>query len=218
MRRSLEQQRKMFLDYLDFVKGLKTPSVLETFSGEKINVRPERTLQEIAAPNIFTRELELKLQKLSGLPREALAMEALRIKHYMDDVYKEIDTALSKVGYDTHKDALQHVSGLKEKLTEITRGNMEQITSAVEKELRDNKLGKQVSLMRESITKAKEELDKELGPEAIPTRRSFEQFQRNMVFTFAKPIVTGKHYRDWETLSWLGNTIVTGKQIGRAHV
>ena len=204
MKRSLDQQRDLFLKYMEFVKSLKKPDVLETFSGERINVRPERTLQEIAAPNIFTRELELKLQKLANLPRDELGKETLRIKHYMDSVYNEINTALSKVGYDTHQQALRQIDALKSTLEKVTSGNLAQITESIQKELRSGTISKQVEQMREAVTRAQEELDKELGPEVVPTRRSFEQFQRNMVFTFTKPQFfepAGPEFHDIESLS-----------------
>ena len=205
IQRSLEQQRKTFLDIHSEIKSLKTPKDVVTFSGEKINIKPERSLQQMVAPDIFTRQIELKIDKLAKTSKAQLAKEAIRLKSFVDDVYSEIDTALSQVGYEAHKKAQQEMDSLKRNIDDMVKsGDMSQITKEAESALKSGRLINQVGKMRQAVTNASNLFAKELGVEMDKARKSFEHFQRNILFTFQKPQFfdpAGPTFRDVESMS-----------------
>ena len=205
IKKSLEQQRKTFLDYHNQIKALKAPSNVTTFAGERITVQPERSLQQMVAPNIFTRQLELQIEKLSKVSKAQLAKEMVRVKSFLDDTYEEISTALNQVGYEAHKKAKVQVDKVKEEIDKIAgSGDLEKISKNTEASIRSGKLMGQVGQMRKSIEEASNIFSKELGSEMDKARKSFEQFQRNIIFTFQRPQFfdpAGPEFRDVESMS-----------------
>ena len=83
IQKSLEQQRDTFLKQYKEVKSLVKPTTTTTFAGERISVTPERTLQQMVAPSIFTRQLELQMEKLVKTNKAEIAKEAKRVKGFI---------------------------------------------------------------------------------------------------------------------------------------
>jgi hypothetical protein len=223
-RKSLEQQRQKFLEYQRHLESLKTPSQLVTFSGEKIYLRPERTLQQMSAPDIFSKEIAKMFEQLKKAARKDVAKETLKFKGYMDDVYNEMASALTQVGYKSHLKALEDLTQLKalfEKLT--TSKDIDQITREVEKSIKNQEIERSISSMRQSIDKASIEFGNELGKEIDNLRRSFENLQRSFIFTFSKPTFfepAGPTFRDIASQSARRgiNAPIGGRYVGDPRV
>jgi hypothetical protein len=178
----------------------------------------------MVAPNMFTRELELKIQKLATATQDNMAKELLRIQNDMNSVYDQINKALSQVGYQSHQEALKQVDSMRDKLNELAaQKDLESITNEVQKAINNNSLQNQVTKMREAIEKARTDFEREIGSEGQKSARSFEQFARNLVFTFAKPQFfepAGAEFHDVESLSrrrGIGAPI-GGKYVGDPRV
>lgn len=184
-RRSMQQQRQLFLQQFELAKQINKPTTTSTFSGEHIQVIPERTLQQMVAPDIFTKQLEQQLNKLLKAPQDEIGKEALRVKRHMDSIYDEVNKALGSIEYEAHQRAQGELDALKHKIdTLVSSGDIKQITQDIDKSIQSGDLLAQFLRLKESVNEASDVFASELGAELDKTRKSFENFQRNIIFQF----------------------------------
>jgi len=78
------------------------------------------------------------------------------------------------------------------------------ITKQVQQSIKTGTLASRIANTRRAVQEAKQIFEKELGPDFERIVRSFEQLQRNIIFTFNKPRFfdpAGRSFRDVESMS-----------------